>query len=314
MKTGRFKMLACAAVALAIAGGAALAGNTTLFSSSVGDVVFPFTAPLRDGTAGAIDNMIVGATTPRAGSFTTLSATSGLSGPVAATTLSASSTVSGAGFTARFATPGPIGSTAASTGAFTTFSASGAVSGDGITALFASPPAIGGTAAGAGTFTALTATGAVALSPASANVVISPTGSGVVTLNPAAAGTANNIAIGGSTPLAGTFTTLTATGQIRSTAGAPTIASGACGTTTNGTIAGTNQSGIITIGSATTTVCTVSFSATLAAAPNACSITPASAGAADWATTVARVSSITTGGFVITGSALASTIYYFICL
>ena len=35
------------------------------------------------------------------------------------TTLSASSTVSGAGFTARFATPGPIGNTSPSTGAFT---------------------------------------------------------------------------------------------------------------------------------------------------------------------------------------------------
>lgn len=52
----------------------ALAGNTTLFSSRLGDIVFPFTAPLRDGTAGAIDNMIIGATTPRAGTFTSLTA------------------------------------------------------------------------------------------------------------------------------------------------------------------------------------------------------------------------------------------------
>lgn len=51
----------------------ALAGNTTLFSSKQGDITFPFTAPLRDGTAGAIDNMIIGATTPRAGTFTTVS-------------------------------------------------------------------------------------------------------------------------------------------------------------------------------------------------------------------------------------------------
>lgn len=103
--------------------------------------------------------------------------------------------------------------------------------------------------------------------------------------------------------------------QLRTTFGTPTIASGACGTTTNGVItSGTNQAGLITIGAATTTTCTISFSATLGAAPNACIITPASAGAADQATTVARVSSISTSAWVITGSALASTAYYYICI
>lgn len=51
----------------------------------------------------------IGSTTANTGAFTTLSA---------------SSTVSGAGFTARFSTPGPIGNTAASTGAFTTLTTS----------------------------------------------------------------------------------------------------------------------------------------------------------------------------------------------
>jgi hypothetical protein len=59
--------------------------------------------------SGAI-NGTVGATTASTGAFTTLSA---------------SSTVSGTGFTNRFASPGPIGSTTASTGAFTTLSATG---------------------------------------------------------------------------------------------------------------------------------------------------------------------------------------------
>jgi hypothetical protein len=54
-------------------------------------------------------NGSVGATTASTGAFTTLSA---------------SSTVSGTGFTNRFASPGPIGSTTASTGAFTTLTAS----------------------------------------------------------------------------------------------------------------------------------------------------------------------------------------------
>ena len=54
----------------------------------------------------------------------TYMAAGGSAVPGAFTTLSASSTVSGAGFTARFAVPGPIGSTTPSTGAFTTLSAS----------------------------------------------------------------------------------------------------------------------------------------------------------------------------------------------
>lgn len=100
-------------------------------------------------------------------------ALSGLSGiPGSFTTLAASGTVSGTGFTNYFASPPAIGSTAAASGAFTTLSASGTVSGAGFTNYLASPPAIGGTAAAAGTFTTLTAsldssftsTGAVLLS------------------------------------------------------------------------------------------------------------------------------------------------------
>ena len=104
-------------------------------------------------------------------------------------------------------------------------------------------------------------------------------------------------------------------GQLTTTFGTPTIASGACGATTNGVItSGTNQAGLITIGSAATTTCTVSFSATLAAVPNACVVFPASSGAAATGTTVAYVSAVTTGHFVITGSALASTAYYYLCI
>jgi hypothetical protein len=51
------------------------------------------------------------------------------------------------------------------------------------------------------------------INPANAAVAISPTGTGTVTINPATASTMNNVAIGGSTPLAGTFTALTSTGN-----------------------------------------------------------------------------------------------------
>jgi len=57
------------------------------------------------GTVPSINNTPIGNTNPSTGAFTTLSATS---------------TVSGAGFTNLFASPPPIGSTVANTGAFTT--------------------------------------------------------------------------------------------------------------------------------------------------------------------------------------------------
>jgi len=56
------------------------------------------------------------------------------------------------------AVTGTVGATTANTGAFTTLSASSTVSGTGFSTYLASPPAIGGTAAAAGTFTTLIAT------------------------------------------------------------------------------------------------------------------------------------------------------------
>jgi hypothetical protein len=64
------------------------------------------------------------------------------------------------------------------------------------------------------------------INPANAAVNISPTGTGTVTINPATASTMNNVAIGGSTPLAITGTTVTATGVATfsaGSAGAPAI-------------------------------------------------------------------------------------------
>jgi len=58
-------------------------------------------------------------------------------------------------------TPGTIGSGTANTGAFTTLSASSTISGTGFSTYLASPPAIGGTAAAAGTFTTLSGTTSV---------------------------------------------------------------------------------------------------------------------------------------------------------
>lgn len=59
----------------------------------------------------------------------------------------------------KLATPTAIGSGTANTGAFTTLSASSTVSGAGFSTYLASPPAIGGTAAAAGSFTTLSSSG-----------------------------------------------------------------------------------------------------------------------------------------------------------
>jgi hypothetical protein len=83
----------------------------------------------------------MGSTTAAAGAFTTLSA---------------SSTVSGVGFSNYLASPPAIGSGTAGAGNFTTLSASSTVSGTGFSTYLAAPPAIGGTTAAAVTGTTVT--------------------------------------------------------------------------------------------------------------------------------------------------------------
>ena len=90
-------------------------------------------------TGGTIDNAGIGGTTPAAGKFTTLSASSGLNSSA-------------------------VGNTTASTGAFTTLSASSTVSGTGFSTYLASPPAIGGTTPAAGSFAGLSASGQISAS------------------------------------------------------------------------------------------------------------------------------------------------------
>jgi len=65
----------------------------------------------------------------------------------------------------------PIGAGGASTGAFTTLSASSTVSGAGFSTYLASPPAIGGTTSAAGSFTNLSATGVAVFNGAIASAI-----------------------------------------------------------------------------------------------------------------------------------------------
>lgn len=98
-------------------------------------------------------------------------------------------------------------------------------------------------------------------------------------------------------------------GQFRTSGTVATI--GTCGTAPS--ISGTNQAGTFTVGGGVTTACTISFSVTLANAPNACDISPANSTAAATGTTGAYVSSITTSAFVVTGLSLTGAAYYYQC-
>lgn len=63
----------------------AVAGNTTFLTDKNGNIVFPFSPPNRATPGpGAIDNMTIGATTPAAGAFTSLTAP-GTTAPAATT-------------------------------------------------------------------------------------------------------------------------------------------------------------------------------------------------------------------------------------
>ena len=153
--------------------------------------------------------------------------------------------------------PGAIGSGTASTGAFTTLSASSTVSGTGFTTYLASPPAIGATAPSTGKFTTIESTIATGTAPFT---VASTTN--VANLNASSLGGATFAspgAIGSGTASTGAFTTLSASSTVSGTGFSTYLLSPpAIGTTTpaagkftnfeyTGTLTG--STGILNIGS-----------------------------------------------------------------
>lgn len=161
---------------------------------------------------GTIDNMIIGGTTSRAGTFTTLKASSGVTpvandgGALGSTTLQWSDLFLANGGVLNF-----------NNGNVTVTHSSNLLT----------------------ISKGLTVNGAAAFSPANANVVISPTGTGLVTINPATVGGMDNMVIGASTPKALTATTLAlSTGTIASaaTTDLSTIAGSTISVTGNATI------------------------------------------------------------------------------
>jgi len=252
------------------------------YFSGTGNVTGTITA---GGFSGPI-NGTIGATTASTGAFTTLSA---------------SSTVSGTGFSTYLASPPAIGGTAAAAGAFTTLSASSTVSGTGFSTYLASPPAIGGTAPAAITGTTIngtTITASIAFAgPINGTVgATTPSTGAFTTLS--ASSTVSGVgfstylasppAIGGTAAAAGAFTTLSASSTVSGTgfstylASPPAIggttAAAITGTTItantafagphNGTVGATTPStGAFTTLSASSTVSGTGFSTYLASPP-----------------------------------------------
>ena len=145
-------------------------GGTGQTSVTTGDLLYGSAtntwSKLGIGTTGQILRVVSGA--PAWGTDYTGTVTSvGGTGTVNGLTLTGTVTTSGnltLGGTLDLSSPPAIGGTAAAAGAFTTLSASSTVSGTGFSTYLASPPAIGGTAAAAITGTTITATKFVGVS------------------------------------------------------------------------------------------------------------------------------------------------------
>ena len=137
--------------------------------------------------AGSIQNTTIGSTTAAAASFTTLNA---------------NSTVDITGTTDASNATGDTGILRVEGGASI---AKKVYSGGGF---------IGNISGGTGSFTTVAASSTVNLSPANANVTLSPTGSGTVTLSPAGGGSINNISVGATTASTGNFSSLGVTGNL----------------------------------------------------------------------------------------------------
>jgi hypothetical protein len=116
------------------------------------------------------------------------------------------------GGTLDLSSPPAIGGTTANTIRGTTITATSSFVGTNFDAAGSGGGSLrtnGGTAClqwGGGGGTNVTIDGAINMNGAGAAIQISPTSSGTVTINPNGASTMNNVAIGGTTPLAGTFT------------------------------------------------------------------------------------------------------------
>jgi hypothetical protein len=228
--TGAGTGLTGTATSLSIGGNAATATSATTATNIAGGAAgsVPYqtasgaTSLLAAGTDGYVLRLASGLPTWGVDYTGTVTSVSG-TGTVSGISLSGTVTSSGSltlGGTLDLSSPPAIGGTTANTITGTTITANTKF----VSANFDASGSGGGSLRtnsgaaclqwGAGGGVNLTLDGAFNMNPANATISIAPTGTGTLTVNPATAGTMNNVAIGGSTPLAGAFTTLSATSTV----------------------------------------------------------------------------------------------------
>jgi hypothetical protein len=225
--TGAGTGLTGTATSLSIGGNAATATSATtatnLAGGAAGSVPYQSasstTALLAAGSNGQVLTLASGIpswATPTTGTVTSVSGTGTVSGISLSGTVTSTGNLT-LGGTLDLSAPPAIGGTTANTITGTTITASTKFVGTNFDASGSGGGALRTSSSasvlqwGAGGGVNLTLDGAFNMNPANANIQISPTGTGTLTVNPATAGTMNNMAIGGSTPAAGAFTTLSAT-------------------------------------------------------------------------------------------------------
>jgi hypothetical protein len=212
------------------AGTITLAGTLAVLNGGTGTSTPAIVAGTNVTVSGTWPNQTINATAGGSGTVTSVGGT----GTVNGITLTGTVTTSGnltLGGTLDLSAPPAIGGTTPAAITGTTITANTKFSGSNFDASGSGGGALrtsGGSNClqwGGGGGVNLTLDGAFNMNPANATIQISPTGTGTVTINPATAGTINNMAIGGTTPTTGAFTTVTASTAIG-------VASGGTGQTT----------------------------------------------------------------------------------
>jgi hypothetical protein len=227
------------------AGTITLGGTLAVASGGTGTA----TPSLVQGTnvtiTGSWPNQTINATASGSGTVTSVGGT----GTVNGITLTGTVTTSGnltLGGTLDLSAPPAIGGTTPAAITGTTITANTKFSGSSFDASGSGGGALrtsGGSNClqwGGGGGVNLTLDGAFNMNPANATISIAPTGTGTLTVNPATAGTINNMAIGGTTPAAGAFTTLSATTAI----GVASGGTGSSSLTANNVILGNGTSAV----------------------------------------------------------------------
>ena len=169
--------------------------NTLSFSTggNLPNLLVTNSLTVNPATTGSINNVVIGATNPKAGTFTSLTAT----GTISFSPANANVTISPSGTGSVTINPATIGSI--------------------------NNTNIGSSTPATGAFTTLSANGIVNFNSANANITISPTGSGVLTIGSGVTGNIDNISVGATTASTGRFTTVSMTGAPGGATSAVTI-------------------------------------------------------------------------------------------